>query len=271
MVANPREPWRLAEEEGRPTARPPVREPVPMALDPSSSDRSRVTRILVIDDDAELCDLMRAFFEPHGFVVEARHDGGSGLDRALSGGFDLILLDVMMPVLDGFAILKRLRRQSDVPVIMLTARTTQADRVAGLDAGADDYLPKPFGPEELLARIRAVLRRATRPSAMPEVYEVEGVRVVPQAREVAVEGQPVALTSIEFDMLALLVREAGRVVTRDELTASLQRRRTSAFDRVLDVHVSHLRRKLGARGALIRTVRGVGYLFRNGSASETSP
>jgi two-component system response regulator CpxR len=149
-----------------------------------------------------------------------------------------------------------------VPVIMLTARTTQAERIHGLDAGADDYLPKPFGPEELLARIRAVLRRARslrRPR--PEVLEAGPVRLNPGTREVWIEGQEAALTSLEFDIVEHLVREQGRIVSRDELTAVLHQRRASPFERSLDMHISHIRKKLGPHNGLIRTIRGVGYLF----------
>jgi two-component system response regulator CpxR len=167
----------------------------------------------------------------------------------------------MMPGLDGFELLRLVRRQSQVPVIMLTARTAQADRVAGLDAGADDYLPKPFGPEELLARIRAVLRRVGRAPSGPEVLEAGGIRLAPSSRGARCGGAALALTTVEYDILEFLVRAAGRTVSRDELTAALYRRRPSPFDRALDVHISNLRKKLGRHGDRIRTVRGVGYLF----------
>ncbi len=170
----------------------------------------------------------------------------------------------MMPGLDGLELLRLVRRQSRIPIIMLTARTRQTDRIAGLDAGADDYLPKPFGPEELLARIRAVLRRAGQAPRAVDVLEAEGIRLVPSAREVRCRGVLVALTSIEYDILEWLVRAAGRTVTRDELTAAVYRRRASRFDRAIDMHVSNLRKKLGEQGTLIRTVRGVGYLFAIG-------
>jgi two-component system response regulator CpxR len=223
----------------------------------------RPITVLLVDDDLELCELMREFFAPRGVRLEPVHDGTRGLARALRGAFDLILLDVMMPGLDGFEVLRQVRRQSAVPVIMLTARAAQADRVAGLDAGADDYLPKPFGPEELLARIRAVLRRTERlRGAAPEALEAGGVRLVPAAREARAGDEPLALTTAEFDILEFLLRHAGRTVSRDELTAALYHRRASPFDRALDVHISNLRRKLGPRGGRIVTVRGVGYLFR---------
>ena len=217
--------------------------------------------VLLIDDDTELCELMREYFAERGLVLEAVHDGRRGLGRAMSGRHDLILLDIMLPELDGLEVLRQLRRRSVTPIIMLTARTAPMDRVAGLDAGADDYLPKPFGPEELVARIRAVLRRTGRLAAAADVVEIHGVRLVPGKREVCVDGVPVETTTTEFDLLELLVHSAGRVVSRQELTTVLYQRPSSPFDRVLDVHVSHLRRKLGDRGDLIRTVRGVGYLF----------
>jgi two-component system, OmpR family, response regulator CpxR len=232
----------------------------------AGSEAGAPISILLVDDDVELCELMLDFFESRGFSLEAVHDGRRGLSRALGGRHDLVLLDIMLPGLDGVEVLRQLRKQSEVPVIMLTARTAPADRVAGLDAGADDYLPKPFGPDELLARIRAVLRRAGRgPSLVAESIEINQVRVVPSAREVWCDDERVDVTSIEFDLLDFLIRAAGRIVSRDELTAVLYQRAASPFDRSLDVHVSHLRKKLGRRGELIRTVRGVGYLFRAGS------
>src|SRR5271165_5266316 len=217
--------------------------------------------VLLIDVDTELCELMREYFAERGMVLEAVHDGRRGLGRAMSGNHDLIILDIMLPELDGLEVLRQLRRRSATPIIMLTARTAPMDRVAGLDAGADDYLPKPFGPEELVARIRAVLRRTGRLAAPADVVEMNGVRLVPGKREVWVEDVPVETTTTEFDLLELLVRSAGRVVSRQELTIVLYQRPATPFDRVLDVHVSHLRKKLGVRGDLIRTVRGVGYLF----------
>jgi two-component system, OmpR family, response regulator CpxR len=227
--------------------------------------------ILLVDDDIELCELMQEFFSRHGIRLKAAHDGSGGLARALAGGYDLLLLDVMLPGLDGFELLRLVRRQSPVPVIMLTARTTPADRVAGLNAGADDYLPKPFGPEELLARIHAVLRRSGQAPRAAEVLEEGRVRLIPTAREALCEGTAVALTTVEYDILEFLVRAAGRIVSRDELTVALYQRRASPFDRAVDVHVSHLRKKLGRHGSLIRTVRGVGYLFRSGPEADEGP
>jgi two-component system response regulator CpxR len=227
--------------------------------------------ILLVDDDVELCELMLAYFESRGLRLEMAHDGRVGLARSLAGGHDLILLDVMMPGLDGFGVLRLLRRQSQTPVIMLTARTSLDDRVAGLDAGADDYLPKPFGPEELLARIRAVLRRSRQVPPKPEVIEHGPLRLVTAARQATCDGASLGLTTIEYDLLEYLARAAGRTVTRDELNSALYRRPVSPFDRAIDVHVSNLRKKLGPRGALLQTVRGVGFLVRVGSSSNEEP
>ena len=218
--------------------------------------------VLLIEDDVELCDLMREFFAARGMSVESSHDGRRGLARALAGEHDLILLDVMLPGLEGFEVLRQVRRRSTVPIIMLTARTAREDRVAGLDAGADDYLPKPFEPEELVARIRAVMRRSGRAVAVSsEMLEVNGVRLVPGTRAVWCSGSPVEITTTEFDILELMMRSAGRIISRNEMSAAIYRRPASSQDRSLDVHVSHLRKKLGTMGGLIRTIRGVGYLF----------
>jgi two-component system response regulator CpxR len=216
----------------------------------------------LVDDDTDLCELMADFFSQHEFAIEAAHDGPRGLARALEGQYDLVILDVMLPVLDGFELLKQIRRRSSVPVILLTARTAQTDRIAGLNAGADDYLPKPFGPEELLARMRAVLRRSGPGAAPSQAIEAGGVRVDSQTREVWVADEPLDLTAIEFDILDFLVRSAGRVVSRNELAAVLYQRESTPYERALDVHISHLRKKL-ERGdrVQIRTVRGVGYFF----------
>jgi two-component system response regulator CpxR len=204
---------------------------------------------------------MAEFFTQHGFDLTSESDPRRGLAKALDGDFDLVLLDVMMPGLDGFEILHQLRHRSQVPVIMLTARTAQSDRIAGLEAGADDYLPKPFGPEELLARIRAVLRRARRLPVPPDQVEINGVRLNPATREVWRDDISVDVTSAEFDVLNLLMRSAGHVVSRDQLAAVLYQRQATPFERSVDVHVSHLRKKLERKRQLIRTVRGVGYLF----------
>jgi two-component system response regulator CpxR len=239
---------------------------ISMALRPGQIEKSSQpgNSLLLVDDDVELCELLQEYFGQRGFRLDAVHDGRRGVASSLAGGHDLILLDVMMPELDGFEVLRLVRRRSQVPVIMLTARTTQEDRVAGLDAGADDYLPKPFGTAELLARVRAVLRRAGLTSYEPEVLEAGGVKLIPSAREVFSDGSPVALTTVEYEILDFLIHAAGRIVSRGELMAAIYRRRSSKFDRTLDMHVCNLRRKLGNHGARISTVRSVGYLFRVG-------
>ncbi|HSU30217.1 MAG TPA: response regulator transcription factor [Bryobacteraceae bacterium] len=228
--------------------------------------------ILLIDDDVELGALMKEYFSAKGITLACAYSGEAGLNQALETGFDLVLLDVMLPHLDGFSVLEGLRRRSSVPVIMLTSRTEQQARIQGLNAGADDYLPKPFSPDELLARIQAVLRRAGRtPALKPEVLEANSVRINPASREVFYEGTPVEVTSIEFDILEVLMRSAGRVVSRDDLAKFLYNRQANPLERALDVHVSHLRKKLDRDRNLIRTVRGVGYLFSPGDVYSIDP
>ena len=223
--------------------------------------------VLLVDDDTELAALMQEFFAQRGFRLEPVYDGARGLARALEGKFDLLLLDVMMPGLDGFEMLRHFRRRSQTPVIMLTARTEERDRIAGLDAGADDYLPKPFSPDELLARIRAVLRRTGRPVFGPEeTVEVNRVKLNTGARTARYDGNEIDLTAIEFDILEILVRSAGRVVSRDELMNILHQREATPFERSVDVHVSHLRKKFEANRSLIRTIRGIGYQFAAGES-----
>jgi two-component system response regulator CpxR len=229
-----------------------------------TTDAPRFSKsILLIEDDTELCALMTDFFAQHGFRVESVHDGRSGLARGLEGDYDLILLDVMLPVLDGFDILTQIRKRRPIPIIMLTARTTPDDRVAGLEGGADDYISKPFGPEELLARIRAVLRRAGNPDvARQQVFRAGGIKLNSHTREVWKNGIPVEVTSIEFDILEHLVHAIGRTVTRNELAAILYQRSATPFERSIDVHISHLRKKLESQSdVVIGTVRGVGYLL----------
>lgn len=225
-------------------------------------DQVSIKSILVVDDDVELCALIRDFLSPHGFRVEAVHDGREGLARALKGAFDLLILDVMLPVLNGFEVLSMIRKSSAIPVIMLTARTAQEDRISGLNAGADDYLPKPFGAGELLARIRAVLRRIEKSAiAEPQTISRGGVELDPHTRTVHVHGERMDVTAIEFDILEFLMRSTGRTVSRDELMAMLYHRESTPYERSLDVHVSHLRKKLEAAGTLIHTVRRAGYMF----------
>ncbi|MFN7997342.1 MAG: response regulator transcription factor [Bryobacteraceae bacterium] len=218
-------------------------------------------RILLIDDDTELCSLLVEFLKAEKFTVECVHEGRRGLDRALQNGFDLVILDVMLPGLDGFEILRRLRKDSRVPVLMLTARGEDVDRIVGLELGADDYLPKPFNPRELVARIRAILRRYEPRVATGSRTEVNGVVLDPATREVTVDGHLVDLTTFEFDILELLMRSAGRVLSRDELMESLYNRKATPFDRSIDMHISHIRRKLETARPVIKTIRSIGYQF----------
>ena len=218
-------------------------------------------RILLIDDDAELCSLLVEFLTREGFSIECEHEGNRGLDRTLHGGADLIILDVMLPGLDGFEILRRLRAESRIPVLMLTARGEDMDRIAGLEMGADDYLAKPFNPRELLARIRAILRRLERPPSREGPLEINGVRIDPGTREVSVNGRKIEVTTFEFDILEVLMRSAGQVVSRDDLMEHLYNRKATAFDRSVDMHISHLRKKLETGQPMIKTIRGAGYQF----------
>jgi two-component system response regulator CpxR len=227
--------------------------------------------ILIVDDDLELTALMEEYFRGQAIELTIVNDGLEGLNRALEGSFDLILLDVMLTGMQGFEILRQLRRRSAVPVIMLTARTEHEDRIEGLNAGADDYLAKPFSPDELRARIQAVLRRSGRGAALKtEVLESNGVRLHPTTRQVTCDGEEIEVTSIEFDILEVLVKAAGRVVSRDDLTRNLYNRQANPLERALDVHMSHLRRKLEKGRTLIRTIRGVGYLFAAGDVGDVT-
>jgi two-component system response regulator CpxR len=220
--------------------------------------------ILLVDDDTELTALLSEFLRREGFAVSTEHEGNSGLAHASEPGVDLVVLDVMLPGIDGFEILRRLRVNSSVPVIMLTARGEDVDRIIGLELGADDYLPKPFNPRELLARIRAILRRyESRPTPGSRI-EVSAIVLDPGTREVSVQGKPVELTTFEFDILEMLMRNAGRVVSRDSLMENFYNRKATPFDRSIDMHISHLRKKLENGEALIKTIRGVGYQFSRG-------
>lgn len=218
-----------------------------------------MTPLLIIDDDVELCALLSEFLAREGFSVVSEHDGARGLELALEGDYALVVLDLMLPSIDGFAVLKQLRARSRVPVLMLTARGEDVDRIVGLELGADDYLAKPFNPRELVARIRAILRRAQLQSKGR--LEVNGVTIDPGSRSVICDGREIEMTTLEFDILEALMRAAGRVVSRDALMESMYNRKATPFDRSIDMHVSHLRRKLESDRTLIKTVRGVGYQF----------
>ncbi len=218
--------------------------------------------LLLVDDDKELCAMMKEFFAEAGHRLDCEHDGRRGLACAASGTYDLVILDVMLPAIDGFTVLQQLRLRKDLPVIILTARVQHHDRILGLNAGADDYLLKPFDPDELLARIRAVLRRTESANwkASKDVT-IGDIRINVATRKVWIADSPADLTEMEFDLLEMLMRSAGRVVSRDELTLALFERVAAPYDRILDVHISRLRKKLESGRSLIRTIRGVGYVF----------
>ena len=222
-------------------------------------------RILVIDDDVELCSLVSEYLQSEGFQIECVHNGESGLERALAGDQVLVVLDVMLPGLNGFDVLRRIRDASNIPVLLLTARGEDVDRIVGLEIGADDYLPKPFNPRELVARIRAVLRRSQpNDETMGGVVRVGDVELDPATRTVNRAGKPVDLTSVEFNLLEVLLREAGKVVSREHLVNVVLSRKFSPFDRSIDMHVSKVRKKLGDTeegSGHIKTIRSVGYLF----------
>lgn len=238
-------------------------------MDSEASLSGRVA-LLMIDDDRKLCRLVADYLQPLGFDVTAEHDGATGALRAVETGapWQAVILDVMLPSLDGFEVLRRIRRTSDLPVLMLTARGDETDRIVGLEVGADDYLPKTFSSRELLARLRAVLRRsASRPVAgLPPLVEivVGPLRVRPEARLALLHAQPLALTPVEFDLLASLARAHGRVRTREALLDEIRDRHYDVFDRSIDVHISALRKKLGddaRQPRFIRTLRSAGYML----------
>jgi two-component system response regulator CpxR len=226
--------------------------------------------ILLADDDAELCEMVKDLLtRKEGFSVDAVRDGRKALALAVERRFDLILLDVMLPVLDGFQVLRQLRKREYVPIIMLTARSEREDRVVGLDLGADDYLPKPFWPDELTARVKAVLRRTRHlVNAKVPTIEVGRLKINSDIRHVWVDTKQLEITSTEFDILELLARSRGRVVSRDEIAAVLYQRAATPFERSLDVHMSHLRKKVGEGEVVIRTIRNVGYMLNSASGEE---
>ena len=229
-----------------------------------------MAHILLADDDTELRELLCEFLEQEGFRVSQAADGAQALEKARLGGHQAMVLDIMMPKLSGTEVLKQLRRESQLPVIMLTARGDDMDRILGLELGADDYLPKPCNPRELAARIRAVLRRsgATRGSGPLCIDDLE---LNPGSRQLMCRGEPVSLTSTEFTLLQLLLQRAGSVVSKRDLYLAALGREPVRFDRSVDMHVSNLRRKLGpgpGGGSRIETVRGLGYLFLVGDSGN---
>lgn len=225
-----------------------------------------MSRVLIIDDDEELCELVSEYLGVEGFQTEVVNDGASGLDAALSGKYDLAILDVMLPKMNGFEVLKNLRQDSRLPVLMLTARGDDMERIVGLESGADDYLPKPFNPRELVARLRAILRRAAGDAADggTDKLLVDDLELSEASRSARMKGEEVVLTSVEFDLLKHLLLEAGKVIKKEDLSIRVLDRELSPFDRSLDMHISNLRKKLGHRedgSERIKTVRSVGYIY----------
>jgi len=231
-------------------------------------------RLLVVDDDRKLAGLIRDYLTPMGYEVELRYNGPDGLAEAASVPYQAVILDVMMPGMDGFAVLRELRKTSDVPVLMLTALGDEADRIVGLELGADDYLPKTFSTRELLARLRAVTRRSRirTGSEVPEELVAGPLRLCEETHTVVLDDAPLDLTALEFAILTSLLKSKGRVKSREHLLEEVSERRFDVFDRSIDVHVSSLRKKLGddaKHPRFIRTVRGVGYSLQEpGTPSE---
>jgi DNA-binding response OmpR family regulator len=225
-------------------------------------------RVLLVDDDERLSDMLATYLRSRGFEVEQRFDGGSGLSALTATSFDVLVLDVMLPDLDGFEVLKRLRKEHDLPVLMLTARGEDMDRIVGLELGADDYLPKPFNPREVVARLSAILRRVRGPARKDsDVLRFGKLEIDRAAREARVDGKACALTSHQFELLRVLAERAGRVQTRDQLMQAVRGEDLEEFDRSIDVHISRIRAAIEddpKSPRRIRTVRAVGYVFAPG-------
>lgn len=226
-------------------------------------------KILIIDDDEELCELVSEYLSGEGFDVDCVNDGESGLAVATGGGYDMAILDVMLPKMNGVDVLKNLRKESSLPVLMLTARGDDAERITGLEAGADDYLPKPFNPRELAARLKAILRRTAPETVDPanDRMQVDDIELVSSARSAKNQNGPLNLTAVEFDLLRELLSSAGTIVKKEDLSEKVLERPLSPYDRSLDMHISNLRKKLGERSdgsERIKTIRSVGYIYTTG-------
>jgi DNA-binding response OmpR family regulator len=238
---------------------------------PTHADNTGESRIqvLIVDDDTKLCHLVRDYLQPLGYEVTAAHTGTEGLEIASRESFSAVILDVMLPGMNGFDVLRELRAKSNVPVLMLTGRGEEADRIVGLELGADDYLPKTFSTRELLARLRAVIRRSSIAQIQEEsrtpLVTVGNLHLDPEARMAALGDQPLQLTAVEFDLLFSLAKAAGHIRTREQLLSEVADRNFDIFDRSIDVHISSLRRKLGddpKSPRFIITVRSAGYMLR---------
>jgi len=220
--------------------------------------------LLLADDDIELCQLLKEYLESEGFTVSCVHDGAAAVENCLNGDYDLMVLDVMMPKLSGFEALQKTRQHSQIPVLMLTARGDDIDRIIGLEMGADDYLPKPCNPRELVARIRAILRRLTPTTTSNGPLKIDDIELQPTTRRAFCSDQELNLTGAEFNVLSELLKRPGQVVSKAELTELVLGRKLTPHDRSMDMHISHLRKKLGHHpdgDHRIKTVRGNGYLY----------
>ena len=228
-----------------------------------------MNRILIVDDDYELCEMLIEYLQGEGLMVEACHDGQSGVNMALgkstSMAFDLLILDVMLPILNGFDCLRQIRQSSQIPILMLTAKGEDIDRIVGLEMGADDYLAKPFNPRELVARIKAILRRfqnSDPDAAKQKVFRNGDIELHPAARRVTLDGEVIILTSTEYNLLEILIKNSGAVVDKQTLSSQALGRKLAFYDRSIDMHVSKLRKKIGCSDEgqqRIQTVRGIGY------------
>ena len=227
-------------------------------------------RLLMIDDDTGLCELLSEYLTAQGFEIQSVHDGEQGLKLAQANDYALILLDVMLPTLDGFEVLKQLRQTKLTPVIMLTAKGEDFDRIFGLELGADDYIPKPFNHRELLARVKAITRRIEHINSLniatTSKLLVNGITVNLAAREASIDGSTLTLTGTEYEILTLLCKNAGEVVSKEQISEEVLGRRLASFDRSIDMHVSNIRKKIAEHipGERIKTMRGTGYVFIQG-------
>jgi Response regulators consisting of a CheY-like receiver domain and a winged-helix DNA-binding domain len=230
----------------------------------NTHDGKLMNNVLLVDDDVELAEMLADYLRRDGFETQTVHDGASGVTEALSGRYGIVVMDVMMPGMSGIEALGRIRLQSRIPVLMLTGKGDDVDRILGLELGADDYVPKPCTPRELAARIRAILRRTQTSAEIPELLSVGLLTMFPQKRHATWNGQPLELTSTEFNLLEVLARNAGRIVNKNELSEAGLGRPLARFDRSIDVHISSIRQKLDVYSngqSYIQTVRGRGYVF----------